>query len=121
MTHRELVERARAAGLTQCRTAIWRNAQGRMKRCEDAKVEEVRECCEGGLLLWGSVKGYVTVEIIQEYLQHARAKQAVSVADETDRYKSTLNNDIATLSIFVTRRNDGDGWTWDQFTEVFDE
>lgn len=98
MTHRELVQKAREAGLTQCKGAFWRNADGQDILTSFDNVEKVAACCELGLLRWGFARRYLT---LHEF-EHLNIR-LVTHAD-------------ASIGVL----NDERGMTWEQFTDLIE-
>jgi len=102
MTHAELVEKARAAGIRQCIGTTWKNRDGKnmVASAHQENADQVGECCEIGLLQWGVAKGYVTpLEIT------AMAARIMSKSNDKS----------------VVRLNDVDLYTFDQFSELVDQ
>lgn len=103
MTHTELVQKAREAGLTQHRGSYFKpkmTEKGEMS-IYDPKTfvvipDNISGCCELGLLEWGRVKGYITTKEMYEI-----------------RCKLSKKFDIA-------EANDTNGVTWEQFAEFAD-
>lgn len=99
MTHRELVQKAREAGLTQTTKVSWRNEMGQEIGWE--QLDDVKQCCELGLIAWGKYKGYLThfqFDYLYTQLTIAAKKRGVSV-------------------VYL---NDLEGFTWEQFTELLE-
>lgn len=100
MTHRELVQKARALGLTQCTGARWRDSKGEpLLEFGGMDIDAIglASCDELGLLRWGVYKQYLTVEEASKIRQR--------LIDLTDCSLVELNDN---------------GMTWDQFTDLME-
>lgn len=100
MTHRELVQKARQAGLTQCTGARWRDVHGEpLLEFGGMDIDAIglASCDEMGLIRWGVYKQYLTVE--------EASKMRQRLIDVSDCSLIQLNDD---------------GMTWDQFTDLLE-
>lgn len=98
--HRELVQKARAAGLTQCTGARWRDTKGEpLLEFGGMDIDAIglASCDETGLLRWGVYKHYLTVE--EAFLLRQKLIDAVDCS--------------------LIELND-EGMTWEQFTELLE-
>lgn len=99
MTHRELVQKAREAGLVQCKGTYWRDKDGKMLLMSKQNLPRVSSCCELGLIYWGEMSGHLTeIDVQNLYI---------------GLFDPRRSNGVALL-------NDLDGYSWEQFTELLE-